>query len=125
MNKEFTAIRKMLEEHLAAINDNTTEVQALFDYLQELEIKLEKVSQRLDQTQLSLGIPKPKTNIAPLNQMERKVFLVLYTGENLLTYQEISEDGTLLDIQRQVDAHLAPHVFDYRVIVNSGSGQEY
>lgn len=85
----------MLEEHLAAINDNTTEVQALFDYLQELEIKLEKCSQRLDQTQLSLGIPKPKTNIAPLNQMERKVFLVLYTGESLLTYQEIAVKSEL------------------------------
>ena len=90
MKKEFTAIRKMLEEHLASINDNTTEVQALFDYLQELEIKFEKVSQRLDHVQLSLGMPKPKLSIAPLNQMERKVFLVLYTGESLLTYQEIA-----------------------------------
>lgn len=88
-------MRKMLEEHLAAINDNTAEVQALFDYLQELEIKLEKISQRLDQTQLSLGIPKPKISIAPLNQMERKVFLVLYTGENLLTYQEIAVKAEL------------------------------
>lgn len=85
----------MLEEHLAAINDNTAEVQALFDYLQELEIKMEKVSQRLDQTQLGLGIPKPKVNIAPLNQMERKVFLVLYTGESLLTYQEIAEKAEI------------------------------
>ena len=95
MNKEFVAIREMLEEHLAAINDNTAEVQALFDYLQELEIKLEKFSQRLDQTQLSLGIPKSKLSIAPLNQMERKVFLVLYTGESLLTYQEIAEKAEL------------------------------
>ncbi len=85
----------MLEEHLAAINDNTAEVQALFDYLQELEIKVEKVSQRLDQTQLGLGIPKPKVNISPLNQMERKVFLVLYTGESLLTYQEIAVKAEL------------------------------
>ncbi len=95
MNNEFVAIRKMLEEHLAAINDNTAEVQALFDFLQELEIKVEKVSQRLDQTQLSLGIPKPKTSIAPLNQMERKIFLVLYTGEALMTYQEIAEKAEL------------------------------
>jgi len=95
MNKEFAAIRKRLEEHLAAINDNTAEVQALFDYLQELEIKMEKISQRVDQTQLSLGIPKPRVSVAPLNQMERKVFLVLYTGESLLTYQEISDKAEL------------------------------
>ena len=93
--KDFNAIRKMLEEHLSAINENTAEIQALFDYLQELEIKVEKVSQRLDQTQLNLGIPKPKMNIAPLNQMERKLFLVLYTGEALMTYQEIAEKAEL------------------------------
>ena len=93
--KEFTDMKKMLEEHLAAINDNTAEIQALFDYLQELEIKMEKISQRLDQTQLNLGIPKPKTTIAPLNQMERKVFLVLYTGESQMTYQEIAKKAEL------------------------------
>lgn len=95
MNKEFVAIRKMLEEHLAAINDNTAEVQALFDYLQELEIKLEKFSQRLDQTQLSLGIPKPRISVAPLNKMERKVFLILYTGDSLMTYLELAEKAEL------------------------------
>jgi len=93
--KETAAIRKMLDEHLAAINDNTTEIQALFDYLQEIEIKVEKFSQRLDQTQLSLGIPKPKINVAPLNHIERKIFLVLYTEASLLTYPEIAQRTAL------------------------------
>ena len=50
---------------------------------------------RLSIGQLSLGIPKPKMSIAPLNQVERKLFLILYTGESLMTYQEISEKAEL------------------------------
>ena len=96
MNKDFAAIRKMLEEHLGAINENTAEIQAMFDYLQELEIKVDKLSQRLDQAQLlDLGLPRLKPIIAPLNHTERKVFLVLYTEEALLSYLELAQKAAL------------------------------
>ena len=95
MNKEFATVRKMLEEHLAAINDNTGEIQALFDFLQELETKVDKLSQRLDQTQLDFGLPRMKPVIAPLNHTERKAFLVLYTEESLVTYPELAQKANL------------------------------
>ena len=95
MNKDFAAIRKMLEEHLAAINDNTGEIQAMFDYLQELEMKVDKLSQRLDQAQLDFGLPRLKPAVAPLNQTERKVFLILYTEEALLSYPELAQKANL------------------------------
>ena len=88
MKTELNRIRLALEEHLSAINDNTTEIQALFDYLQELEIKVEKLSQRLEGVQLNEKeiISKP----CSLNHTEKKVFLVLYTEETQLTYAEIA-----------------------------------
>ncbi len=95
MNKDFAAIRKMLEEHLGAINENTAEIQAMFDYLQELEIKVDKLSQRLDQAQLDLGLPRLKPFITPLNHTERKVFLILYTEESLLSYPELAQKANL------------------------------
>ncbi len=95
MNKDFAAIRKMLEEHLAAINENTAEIQAMFDYLQEMEIKVDKFSQRLDQAQLDIGLPRLKPVVMPLNHTERKVFLVLYTEEPLLTYSEIAQKAAV------------------------------
>ncbi|MEK6900309.1 MAG: hypothetical protein AABX05_04245 [Nanoarchaeota archaeon] len=95
MNKEFSAIRKMLEEHLTSINENTAEIQAMFDYLQELEIKVDKLSQRLDQAQLDMGLPNSRLNIRPLNQVERKIFLVLYTEESPLSYPEIAQKAEI------------------------------
>ena len=90
MVDEFQHIREALEEHLSAINDNTGEIQALFDYLQEMEIKVEKMCHRLDNLQLCQGQPLEKPSISPLNQLEKKVFLVMYTETMPLSYEEIS-----------------------------------
>ena len=96
MNKEIQKIFQALEEHLSAINENTSELQALFDYLQEVESKVDKLSRRLDQMQLSDVKQPGKIIISPLNQMEKKVFLVLYTEEAPLTFQEISKKANLI-----------------------------
>ena len=88
--KEFKDIRQALEEHLSAINENTSEIQALFDYLQEMESKVDKFAQRLDHLQTGMGEPIPKHYVQPLNQVEKKVFLTLYTDESPLSYDEIA-----------------------------------
>jgi len=90
----FEQIRQVLEEHLNTINDNTAEIQALFDYLRELEIKVERLSQRLDVVQLSDKVPAPLT-LAPLNHTERNVFLILYTEEQPLNNCEIASRARL------------------------------
>ena len=95
MKNEFLKIRSALEEHLAAINENTAEVQALFDYIHEIEVKLEKISSRLDQMQLSQEKIPEKMTVSSLTQMEKKVFLVLYTEEESLTYEEIAQKSSL------------------------------
>ncbi|HIH12450.1 MAG: hypothetical protein QT02_C0003G0006 [archaeon GW2011_AR9] len=88
MRAEFTNIRHALEEHLTSINENTSEIQALFDYLTEMEVKVDKLSQRLDQLQLNQPTSKPY--VIPLNQLEKRIFLVLYTETTPLSYEEIS-----------------------------------
>lgn len=81
-------IRQELDEHLSAINENTAEIQAVFDYLQELEVKVERLCQRLDQ--LQLGQEKIMDKPLALTHLEKKVFLALYTEETPLSYQEIA-----------------------------------
>ncbi len=85
---DFPELKQQFEEHLFAINENTTEIQALFDYLHEIEQKLDRLAQRVDQMQLS---PQPalSKNFA-LTQTEKEIFLALYTEESPLCFQEIS-----------------------------------
>ena len=88
---EFSKVRQALEEHLNAINENSSEIQALLDYVQEVELKTDKLSQRIDQMQLNYDNSFEKKAVTPLNQVERKVFLVLYTEEEPLSFREISQ----------------------------------
>lgn len=95
LSQDLEKVKHALEEHLSTINENTSEIQSLFDYLQDVETKVEKVSQRLDQLQLNQGQPLPKPAITPLNQMEKKVFLNLYTEETPLSAAEIASRAGL------------------------------
>ncbi|MBT6774962.1 hypothetical protein HOA91_06370 [Candidatus Woesearchaeota archaeon] len=92
---EFHNVRNALEEHLSAINENTSEIQTMFDYLQELDLKIEKLSSRIDHLQLSQGCNLDKPEVESLNHTERKVFLTLYTEEQPLSFQEIGNRSQL------------------------------
>lgn len=85
---DFPELKQQFEEHLSAINENTTEIQALFDYLREMDQKLDKLAQRVDSMQLSQPPPLPKT--LALTSLERQVFVALYTEESPLSFQEIA-----------------------------------
>jgi hypothetical protein len=86
---KFSIIRADLEEHLSAINENSSEIQSLFDYLQELDHKIEKFSSRLDQLELDKNYCQ-HNEIKPLNSFERQIFLTLYTEEVPLSFKELS-----------------------------------
>jgi len=94
VKKQFLLVRQNFSEHLSAINENTSELQSFFDYIQELDQKIEKLSQRIDQVQLQNQI-KDKPYIVPLNSTEKKIFLTLYTEERPLNCLEISQKSSV------------------------------
>lgn len=97
---EFAKIKHDFEEHLQAINENTNEISANYEYICELESKLDKLSERVDQIQMcmesSSNINIAKRNrfdVERLNRREQEVFLVIYTLEEekgSLTYGDIA-----------------------------------
>jgi len=40
LKKHFALVKQTFSEHLSAINENTSELQSFFDYLQELDQKI-------------------------------------------------------------------------------------
>ncbi len=86
---EFVKVKKAIEEHLFAINENSLEISSLFDYLQDVEEKIDRLSARLDQLQLS-SVPKEK-KVASLTESERLLFAQLYTAEKALSYGELAK----------------------------------
>lgn len=98
--KVISKLKEVFEDHLDAINQNTDEIQANYEYLCELDAKLDKTNERLDQIQLFLqqfGLKvdeKPKFDVKPLNKREQEVFLVLYTLDGIkekITYSDVAK----------------------------------
>lgn len=85
---DFPEVRQQFEEHLCAINENTSEIQALFDYLHEMDQKLDLLTQRVDQLQMSQIPSLPKT--LALTLMEKTLFRALYTEESPLCFREMA-----------------------------------
>lgn len=101
LRAELAEIRHEFEEHLQAINENTNEISANYEYICETGSKLDKLSERVDQIQMYLesiyGAPVAKRNnldVKRLNKREQEVFLVIYTLEEekgSVTYADIAE----------------------------------
>ena len=99
--QEFTKIKHEFEEHLQSINENTNEIAANYEYISEIENKLDKLSARVDQMQMYLesqsGISvarKKEFDVKRLNRREQEVFLVIYTLEEEkggVTYHDIAK----------------------------------
>lgn len=99
----FKRVKDEFSEHLETINQNTNEIQTHYEYLCELDSKIEKISQRMDEMQMFLEhqkqdiaqeVPKPS-----LTETEQKVFMALYTAEDsLLSYADLSLKLNLSEI---------------------------
>ena len=98
----FKKIRTEMDDHLDAINENTNELVSVADYIAELEAKIVKLGERLDEAEMKISdLKKNRTddikeekhfqNII-LSAREEEIFLLLYSRNgNLLDYREISK----------------------------------
>ncbi len=93
-------IKEELDQHLDSINQNSLEIQSNYDFLEELNSRVEKLESRLDElTSLFLNSSEKKTpTIKPhLNSQEKEIFLTLYTSQEPLSYEEIAHRTSFSD----------------------------
>lgn len=78
----FKKIREERDEHLESINQLTNELQTVFDYISELELKYEKLKEITDDLQMFknsvLLTDKSHFSNIILSLEEQKLFLMLY-----------------------------------------------
>jgi predicted transcriptional regulator len=73
----FEKVKEELTEHLEAINQNTVEVAANYEYLSSLEEKIEKLADKIDQVYLLLEDRKPQEQKPTFTQRETELLEVL------------------------------------------------
>ena len=109
IKKAFSKIKSEFDDHLDSINQNTNEIQQNYEYLCKLDMKIEKLSERIDEMSLFLKqlVKMNNTNeTMSLTENEKKVFLALYNSESKpLSYNEISQ-------QTGIEEHLVMHYIE-------------
>ena len=104
-------IRDQFEDHLETINDNTNELHASFDYIGQVELKLDKLTEKVDELSMLLkkqqGIDDKPFHFEPLTNREKEVFFALYTlsqDRHFVTYKDIARK--LCDSESLVAAYI-------------------
>jgi DNA-binding transcriptional regulator GbsR (MarR family) len=95
LKNSFKKIKEELEDHLTAINENTEEITELYDFLADIEAKMDKLNEKLEEVHMILSklqIPVDASlKIKPLTINERQIFLALYSSEKPLSYAELAK----------------------------------
>lgn len=80
----FASIKDDLDMHLDSINQNTNEIQSSNEQLVELELKLEKLADRVDELHLLLNpaLAHEHFENIKLNAREQEMFMHLYMVED-------------------------------------------
>lgn len=87
----FSKIKEEMDDHLQSINENTNEIQLNHDSMSELDNKIEKLNQRLDEIEMFIRHATGEEEEIKLTLREQEVFLALYTNEELVTYRDIAK----------------------------------
>jgi len=86
----FKTVQEEFEDHLDAINENTHELQHQHDAISQLNRKISKLNERMDELQLMVKQVYIDKRDISLNFDEQKIFILLYTHENgFLSFDEI------------------------------------
>jgi len=95
----FKKVKEEFDDHRESINRNTNEIQANYEYLCQLDSKIEKLSERIDELSMFLQYDKPEKHyeISGLTTREKEVFLVLYTDGREMGYKEIARKTGLTE----------------------------
>jgi len=99
LKEPIKQLKNELDGHLEAINENTAEIQESYGCMNEINDKLEKLSERFERMELFLQshsnfIVEDKIfEVLPLTKTEQHVFLVIYALEDekgLVSHTDIS-----------------------------------
>jgi len=82
------SVKNELDEHLEALNENTSEIQTSYGCMNEINDKLEKLTERVEaieiflQQQSNFDAIEKIFEVKPLTKTEQHVFLIIYALED-------------------------------------------
>jgi len=96
----LSSMREELDDHRLAINENTDELGSMNEFLNEVNKKVDKLAERLDELTLLIKGTRPEQefSILPLSEREKEVFYALYVSTEttpFVTYEELAKKALM------------------------------
>ncbi len=98
-------IEEQFEDHLVAINENTSEILSIYEGLSEVDSKLEKISERMERIEIFLkamgyspGQITKNPKVSPLTKKEKEIYLIIQTLSQtigFINYNDVSRRTNL------------------------------
>jgi hypothetical protein len=105
LKEAFDKIKEEFSDHLEAINQNTNEIQANFEFLQQIEKKLDKVNEKIEMLMMTLDCSNEKLQESQADALrkirltlrEQEIFIILYTASDFMSYVQIAKQVGLTE----------------------------
>jgi hypothetical protein len=100
VSEVVSSFREELDEYKEVINENTAEIQTNFSYLSQIDHKIQRLTERLDELSLIVSQLNPAVQakgdeepvrVTPLTSREKEVFFALYTMGHTQPYASYSQ----------------------------------
>lgn len=95
MSSVLDQFREELDDHRECLNESSNEIHSLYEYIRQVEVKLDRAVAKIDELALFLKGKNDgqKWIFSPLNSKEKEVFLVLYSlteSQPFASYKQIA-----------------------------------
>ncbi len=93
---DFSAVREQIDDHLESINENTGEIELQNNFICEIDNRLTKMEERMDELHFLLKnlVTQAKLSVE-LSKDEQRAFLILYTHDKFMSTQTLSKKAYL------------------------------
>lgn len=98
LKRSFSRIKEEFEMHLSSINDNTEEINVNAEHISELDIKIEKLNEKLEEILMILAqLPKETKAFLtkPLTINEKQVLMAIYASSRPISYARLAQNLNL------------------------------
>jgi biotin operon repressor len=86
----FKSVKDEMNMHLETINQNSSEIQSIYEFLNEIDAKIEKLNERIDGIQMYVSPDSTDDTFSiELTHREQEVFLIIYSENNTVSAKDI------------------------------------
>ncbi len=94
LHDSLVKVKEEMEDHLEAINSNTNEIMSNYEYLCQIDARLAKVEEKIDDLLLASGIHATSRyhdfKMPRLTKNEQELFDFLVAQERVISYRELA-----------------------------------